>query len=109
MRTGSGRGGLAVLLAAGLLSCLSGNAQAHPNLIGRWVGQVPPGTAAPAYDFSPGEYVGNWIWRGALTFSVADCPTSTATYVLAMLNGSEGTVELRDGNGVTHGVAIVNL
>ena len=108
MRTSSGRGGLAALLAAGLLSCLSGNAQAHPYLVGRWVAPVPPGSSL-VYDFGPGEYVGNWVWHGTFTFFVADCPVSTGTYQLLMFNGVEGTLSLRDGNGITTAVANVDL
>lgn len=108
MSTCSARGGLAALLAAGFLSCLPGNAQAHPNLVGRWVAPVPPGSSM-VYDFGPGEYVGNWVWNGTFTFSLGNCTLSTGTYQLLLFNGVEGTVTLRDGNGLSVAVANVDL
>ncbi len=128
MRTHSSRVGGAVLLAAGLLAFLPGSARAQPNLIGRWVATVPPappavpGMPAPQpqaqptqpkityeYDFGPGVYFGNWVWRGCLTFYVDGAMVSTGTYELRMFNGVEGTLELRDANGLAHAVANVDL
>ena len=108
MGTSLGRGGWAALLAAGLLWCLPGNAQAHPYLVGRWAAPVPPGSMM-AYDFAPGHYVGNWVWDGTFNFVLGDCLVSTGTYQLLLWNGVEGTVALRDGNGVTTAVATINL
>jgi hypothetical protein len=126
MRTPSSRVGWAVLLAAGLLAFLPGSARAQPNLVGHWIAIVPPappvlpGQPAPQappgqlkityeYEFGPGEYNGNWVWRGPLTFYVGGCIVSTGTYQLRMFNGVEGTLELRDGNGVAHAVGNVDL
>ncbi len=108
MRLRSDRSGWTAILAAGLLSCLPGTVQAHPNLVGRWVAPVPPGSSM-AYEFGPGEYVGNWVWNGTFTFSLANCPLSTGTYQLLLFNGVEGTVTLRDGNGLSVAVATVDL
>jgi hypothetical protein len=61
------------------------------------------------YDFGPGEYAGNWVWKGPFTLSIANCAVSTGTYQLRMFTGTEGTVELRDFNGLAHAVANVDL
>jgi hypothetical protein len=126
MRTCSSRGGWAILLAVGLLAFLPTSARAQPALIGRWVGTAPPAPPVlpgppppqvqPAqpriiyeYDLGPGEYFGNWVWRGCFTFSVDNFAVSTGTYQLRMFNGVEGTLELRDFNGLAHAVANVDL
>jgi hypothetical protein len=108
MRMCSSRGVWALVLAAGVMSCLPGKSLAHPHLVGRWVAEAPPG-GSMVYDFGPGEYVGNWVWRGPFTFSVANCPVATGTYQLLMFNGVEGTLSLRDGNEISTGVANVDL
>jgi hypothetical protein len=61
------------------------------------------------YDLGPGEYMGNWVWRGPLTFYVDNCVVSTGTYELRLANGLEGTIELRDGNGLPNAVGIIDL
>src|SRR5262249_55091546 len=124
--THSSRVGWAVILAAGLLAFLPGSARAQPNLVGHWIAVVPP--APPAlpgqpppppppgqlkityeYEFGPGEYFGNWVWRGPLTFYVGGCVVPTGTDQLRMFNGVEGTLELRDANGLAHAVGNVDL
>ena len=72
---------------------------------------APPGEVKITYeyDFGPGEYNGNWVWRGPLTFYVGGCVVSTGTYQLRMFNGVEGTLELRDYNGLAHAVGNVDL
>jgi hypothetical protein len=97
-----------MLTTAVLLSFPAGTAQAHPLLIGTWVAQDPPGTLMK-YDFGPAEYQGNWVWRGPLTFYMADRVVSTGTYELRMFNGLEGGLTLRDGSGLPNDVGIVHL
>jgi hypothetical protein len=96
-----------ILVTAGSLFPI-GSAQAHPFLLGKWVSQEPAG-AALMYDFGPGLYKGNWVWTGPLTFFVANCIVSNGTYELRMYSGLQGTIELRDANGVAHGVGIVDF
>src|SRR6516164_5332485 len=88
-----------VLSAAMLLSLLSGTTEAHPLLVGTWVAQNPPGTLMK-YEFGAAEYQGNWVWRGPLTYYVANQVVSTGMYELRMFNGLEGGLTLRDGNGL---------
>jgi hypothetical protein len=97
-----------VLSAAMLLSLLSGTTEAHPLLVGTWVAQNPPGTLMK-YEFGPGEYQGNWVWRGPLTFYLANQVVSTGMYELRMFNGLEGGLTLRDGNGLPNDTGLVNL
>ena len=97
-----------VLTIAVLLSLLSGISQAHPLMVGTWVAQDPPGTLLK-YDFGPAEYQGNWVWRGPLTFYVADQVVSTGSYELLMFDGLEGALTLRDGNGLPNQVGVVHL
>jgi hypothetical protein len=98
----------AVFAVAVLLSLLSGSTQAHPRLVGAWVAQDPPGTLMK-YEFGPGEYQGNWVWRGPVRFHLANEVVSTGTYELRMFNGLEGGLTIRDGNGLPNDNGIVNL
>ena len=98
----------AMLTTAALLSPLSGTTQAHPLLVGTWVAQDPPGTLLK-YEFGQAEYQGNWVWRGHLTFYVANQVVSTGTYQLRMFNGLEGGLTMHDGNGLPNDVGLVNL
>jgi hypothetical protein len=88
---------LAVLLAVGgLLSYQVGEVGAHPQLVGRWVSPTPPG-GLQAYEFGPGEYIGNGCWRGPYTYFVAGCgAASWGEYELMFYTGSEATLALRD-------------
>lgn len=98
----------AVLATALQLSLLSGTTQAHPLLVGTWVAQDPPGTLM-SYEFGPAEYQGNWVWRGPLTFYIANQAVSTGTYQLRMINGLEGGLTIHDGNGLPNDGGLVNL
>jgi len=97
-----------MLTTAAVLSPLSGTTQAHPLLVGTWVAQDPPGTLLK-YEFGQAEYQGNWVWRGSLTFYVANQVVSTGTYQLRMFNGLEGGLTVHDGNGLPNDVGLVNL
>jgi hypothetical protein len=99
---------VAVLCAAMLLSLLSGTTEAHPLLVGTWVAQNPPGTLMK-YEFGAAEYQGNWVWRGPLTFYLANQVVSTGMYELRMFNGLEGGLTLRDGNGLPNDTGLVHL
>jgi hypothetical protein len=98
----------AVLTAAVLLSPLSGTAQAHPRLVGTWVAQDPPG-ALMKYEFGQGQYMGNWVWQGPLTFHIGNEVVSHGTYELRMSSGLEGGLTIRDGNGLANDNGIINL
>jgi len=98
----------ALLTIAVLLSLPSGTARAHPLLVGTWIAQDPPGTLLK-YEFGSAEYVGNWVWRGPLTFYVDNQVVSTGNYELRMFSGLEGGLTLRDGNGLPNEVGLVNL
>jgi hypothetical protein len=109
MRTRLRRAGSALLLAvAGLLACPSGSAEAHPFLVGRWVAPVPPG-GLMVYEFGPGEYRGNWLWRGPFNFSVGGCLIASGIYELQMITGTDGTLKLMDTYIVSGGVGTVNF
>jgi hypothetical protein len=109
MSSHSGRTFAAVLLAlTGLLTWTTGAAQAHPRLVGVWIAQNPPNTLMK-YELGPGEYQGNWVWRGPLTFFVDNCAISTGTYELRLLSGLEGSLELRDGNGLPNATGMIDL
>jgi hypothetical protein len=96
------------LTTAMLLSFQVGTAHAHPLFVGTWVAQNPAGTLMK-YEFGPGEYQGNWVWRGPLTFYVADQVVSTGRYELGLVNGLVGGVTLYDGNGLANSVGTVHL
>jgi hypothetical protein len=98
----------AVMLTIGGLLSFSRATQAHPLFVGTWVAQDPPGTLLK-YDFGLGEYQGNWVWRGPLTFYVADQVVSTGSYELVMFSGLEGAVTFRDGNGLPNAVGTIHL
>jgi hypothetical protein len=61
------------------------------------------------YEFGAAEYQGNWVWRGPLTFYVANQVVSTGMYELRMFNGLEGGLTLRDGNGLPNAGGLVHL
>jgi hypothetical protein len=84
----------AVLVVAGLLSPLAGEARAHPNLIGKWVAFEPPG-GAMVYDLGCGVYVGNGIWRGPFVFVVNNFPVEKGEWELRFYTGSEGTLSIQ--------------
>jgi hypothetical protein len=93
MRTIWSRGTRAAFLAAALLVCQSGNAQAHPKLMGKWSATVVPGVVV-TYDFSPGAFIGGGLWRGTFTCVMSDVPISAGPYELYMFTGALGTVTL---------------
>lgn len=108
MRTPAGRACLASILTAVSLLCLSGHAQAHPHLIGRWVA-TSPANPSMTYDFGCGGYLGNWIWRGVFLFSIGDGVVSPGWYEVRMWTSTRGTIQLRDGNFLTHAVGTIDL
>src|SRR5262249_19940423 len=109
MRASFPWGRLAVILAAaGLLLCQPRDAQAHPHFCGRWIAPVPPG-GVMVYEFGPGEDITNWIWKGHFIFYVSGFPVTEGTYTLRMYTGTEGTVELRDGNYLSTSVGELSL
>jgi hypothetical protein len=50
-----------------------------------------------SYDFEPGKYIGDLIWRGKYTLYWADYPISCGTYELRLYNGTQATLALVDG------------
>jgi hypothetical protein len=109
MSSRPGRSLAAFLLAiTGLFASTTGEAQAHPRLVGVWIGQNPPNTLMK-YELGPGEYQGNWVWRGPLTFYVDNIAISTGTYELRLSSGLDGSLELRDGNGLPNASGIIDL
>jgi hypothetical protein len=62
-----------------------------------------------SYDFAPGEYVGDGVWRGPLLFCMPTGPVSPGTYELRMFTGTEGTLGLIDGVGIAVRVGNVDL
>ena len=90
------RSGLAFLAVVGLLCCRPDSAEAHPNLAGQWFAPVPPG-GFMLFEFAPGEYLGNGVWRGPFVWIVSGCPTSHGVYELKMFTGTQGTLGLREG------------
>lgn len=81
-------------------------ASAHPKLVGPWVGQ---GATLTEYDFGPGEYVGNGMWRGPLRVVIGGCVTSYGDYYLRVYHGSEATLAVRDGLMLSTRVGNVDL
>jgi hypothetical protein len=100
-------GGVVVALTA-LLLCVPAPASAHPQLIGEWAGEVTRGSVT-VYNFGPGEYLGNGMWRGPFSVTIAGCVTSYGEYVLRLYNAGEGTLALRDGLMLSTRVAIIDL
>jgi hypothetical protein len=89
--------GASVLFAGGLLLfCQPQSAQAHPQLIGTWKAIAPLGSYM-AYAFEPGVYIGGGTWRGPCTVLLGNEPISCGSYELRVLNGTIGTVAVRDG------------
>jgi hypothetical protein len=90
-------GGAGVVFAAvALLLLQPGNVQAHPQLVGRWASVSPPNSNM-SYTFDPGEYIGDGIWRGPFTIYWANNPISCGFYEIRILNGTYGTISVRDG------------
>ncbi len=96
------------LAVAVMFLCQSGNAQAHPQLIGTWSAPVPPG-GSMVYEFGPARYIGNGYWIGTFQFSVAGCVASTGEYELYMFTGIEGTIKIKDTYIGCGAVGIVNF
>jgi hypothetical protein len=108
MSTRLRRGGWAALAAAALLLVRPGNAQAHPHLVGKWVGTAAPGLIL-AYDFGPPHYVSDGVWVGPFTFSVDGSPVSDGRYEIRMFTGAQGTLGLRDGTELELRVGVVDF
>jgi hypothetical protein len=109
MSTRLRRAGSFLLLAlSAILLYPPGSARAHPQLVGRWSAPVPPG-GLMVYDFGPGQYGGNWVWRGPFTYIVNGCPLATGTYELQLFSGTEGTLKLLDTPVGTGAVGTINF
>ena len=85
-----------VVAAVALLLLQPGEVQAHPQMVGRWV-SVDPANANMSYNFDPGDYIGNGVWRGTFTIFWANNPISNGCYELRMLNGTYGVLGVTDG------------
>jgi hypothetical protein len=100
---------MAVIFAAALLLLLqSGKAQAHPQLVGRWFATTPPNVNM-SFEFAPGEYIGDDIWRGHYTLYWANNPIADGDYELRVFNGTRATLSLRDGRLANPRFAEVDL
>ena len=110
MRTRFDRGITALLLVVtGWLCFPAGDAQAHPLLAGDWVSPTPPGGFAIFY-FSPGEHLGNGLWRGHCSLNVSNCSILSGSYELNMINDHEATLTpLRNHTNGSPTVGLVDL
>jgi hypothetical protein len=85
-----------VIAAVALLLLQPAMVQAHPQLVGRWVAVAPPNSNM-SFTFEPGEYFGSGLWRGTFTIYWANNPISNGCYEVRLLNGTQGTISVRDG------------
>jgi hypothetical protein len=109
MSTRFGPSSLAVLVAVvALLFLQPGKAQAHPQLTGRWFATAPPNVNM-SFDFAPGQYIGDGIWRGTFTLYWANQFVSCGDYELRVLNGNWATLGLRDGSLANQRMGEVDL
>jgi hypothetical protein len=98
---------VSLFLAVGLSLCV-GKAQAHPCFVGNWTAPLPcPGVSE--YNFGPADYIGGGVWVGGLTKVVAGCTVARGTYELRMWSGTEGTVSIREGVGISTIVGTIDL
>jgi hypothetical protein len=97
MSTRFGPSGLAFLfVGVALLLLQPGKAQAHPQLAGRWFATAPPNLNM-SFEFAPGQYIGDGIWRGHYILYWANDPIAGGDYEFRLMNGTQGTLNLQDG------------
>lgn len=82
--------------------------KAHPCFVGRWQANLPCGPV-DAYDFGPAQYVAPGMWVGCLSKSVAGVTVSVGNYELRMWSANEGTISIREGDGIGTAVGTVDL
>ncbi|MFQ3592874.1 MAG: hypothetical protein SNJ82_06745 [Gemmataceae bacterium] len=81
---------------------------AHPCLEGTWSSPLPcPGVAA--YTFGPARFVGNGVWEGCLHFTINGRVIATGEYQLRMWTNTDGTVSIREGEGIGTAAGIVDF
>jgi hypothetical protein len=102
------RAAAAALAVATLLLCLPGAAEAHPLLTGQWGAEVPPGNVV-VYDFGPADYIYNGVWRGQYTLVISGRVTVGGCYELRQFSGTEATIGLKDGVGISTAVGIIDF
>lgn len=83
-------------------------AQAHPCLTGTWSAALPCGPT-DAYEFGPGGFVTSGVWTGCLVKTIGGVRIATGTYELRMFSVSEGTVSIREGEGIGTSVGNVDF
>jgi hypothetical protein len=98
----------AVLVAAAFLLGMPTDAQSHPCIVGQYSVQVP-GCGPTVYDFGPGEYQGNGVWRGVMTTTVGGVLVGPGCYDLRMFSETQGTIGIRDGKQISTQVGLIDL
>lgn len=99
---------LAAVFAAAVVLAAPQAASAHPLMVGIFRGELAPG-APSTYEFGPGEYVGNGMWRGPVTVTISGLVTSYGDYYLRVYHGPHAVLALRDGFLLSTRVGIVDL
>ncbi len=102
------RAAAATLAVAALLLCRPTAAEAHPLLTGQWVAQAPPGFVV-IYDFAPADYIDNNLWRGRYTVTFGGRVVVDGCYELRQFAGTEATVGLKDGVGISTAVGSIDF
>jgi hypothetical protein len=109
MRTRFNLTSMAVVFGvAALLLFQPGKAQAHPQLAGRWFATTPANVNM-SFEFFPGEYLGDDIWRGTYILYWANCQIASGGYELRVFRGTTATLGLQDGRLANARVAVVDL
>jgi hypothetical protein len=82
--------------------------QAHPCLEGSWNAALPcPGFAT--YTFGPARFVGNGVWEGCLRFTINGRVISAGEYQVRMWSNTDGTLSIREGEGIGTAVGIIDF
>ena len=90
--------GVIAFLAVAILFCQPAQVDAHPQLIGLWIANEPPG-GIQVYDLGCGEYIGNGIWRGPFLYIVSGKIVEKGMWELRFFTGNDATLSilLREG------------
>ena len=81
---------------------------AHPCLEGSWNAALPcPGLVT--YTFGPARFVGNGVWEGCLRLTINGRFVSAGEYQVRMWTNTDGTLSIREGEGIGTAVGIIDF
>src|SRR5438128_2716226 len=86
--------GVIAFLAVAILFCQPAQVDAHPQLIGLWIANEPPG-GIQVYDLGCGEYIGNGIWRGPFLYIVSGKIVEKGMWELRFFTGNDATLSIQ--------------